>query len=504
VRTPGEVIDRRYVMGEMLGRGGMAEVFHATDTETDRGVAIKLLRSVEPGSVRRFRSEVDVLSRLDHPGLLKFLGSGTHEGVPYLVLDLADGPSLAAELANGPIGLDRALALGEEVADVLAYAHQVGVVHRDVKPSNILFDDLGRARLADFGIARVTGVPSLTGTGQLVGSAPYLAPEQVVGERAGPRSDVYSLGLVLIECLTGRVCYPGGYLEAALCRLHRPPDMPSDLPEWLSIVLASMVARDPVRRPTADAVADALGRGQAEPVVARTVPHDVHQVEAAALPDVLDVTAQQGLSTRLAVAANPTMAPQQGAPAHDPVRLPHGARPGRVGRRARATRQTTLLATVVMAVVLAVLGLMLVGDDPPARRPPSGAYAKTSITVPSNTVAPAAVAPTTVAPTTVAPTTATPTPAPPGTATPSTATPSTATPSTATPTTDTPTTATPTTAPPGTATPTTATPTTTVPTTDAPLQLPATDGGESPPAQGQDNGGGNAGPENGRGSGAAR
>lgn len=102
----------------------MAEVLRATDTETDRGVAIKVLRNIEPGSARRFRSEVDVLARLDHPGLVKLRGSGTHEGVPYLVLDLADGPSLAGEVAGGPIGVDRAVAVGEQVAEVLAYAHR--------------------------------------------------------------------------------------------------------------------------------------------------------------------------------------------------------------------------------------------------------------------------------------------------------------------------------------------------------------------------------------------
>jgi serine/threonine protein kinase len=242
------------------------------------------------------------------PGLVRLRGSGTHEGVPYLVLDLAEGPSLAGELAVGPIGVDRALAVGEQVAEALAHAHRVGIVHRDVKPSNILFGDLGRVRLADFGIARLAGTPSLTGTGQLIGSAPYLSPEQVVGERSGPAADVYSVGLVVIECLTGRPCYPGGQVEAAITRLHRPPGIPSDLPPWLCDVLSAMTARDPMRRPSMDAVAEALRRQNAEPVLAATVQHDLDALTA--LPEVLAATARHDThptTALLDVVADPTI-----------------------------------------------------------------------------------------------------------------------------------------------------------------------------------------------------
>ena len=182
----------------------MGEVFRATDTNTDRAVALKVLTSSEPGSAQRFRSEADLLTLLDHPGVVRLRGSGLHDGVPYLVLDLADGPSLARELADGPLDLGRMRRVGSEIADALAHAHDHGVVHRDVKPSNVLFAADGRARLADFGIARLAGAQTLTRTGQLVGTAPYLAPEQVAGDEVGPAADVYALGLVLAECLTGR------------------------------------------------------------------------------------------------------------------------------------------------------------------------------------------------------------------------------------------------------------------------------------------------------------
>jgi len=270
VPVPGDVIDGRYVVDELLGRGGMAEVYRARDTETERCVALKVLRGVEPHDARRFRSEVDVLARLDHPGLVKLCGSGTHDGVPYLVLDLAEGPTLAHELAAGPLPEERAVAVAQEVAEALAHAHRIGVVHRDVKPSNILCDEHGHARLADFGIARLAGAPSLTRTGQMVGSAPYLAPEQVEGAGVGPPADIYALGLVVIECLTGRPCYPGGQLDAAVARLHRPPAVPEGTPQWLGALLTAMTERSPERRPTAAAVAEALRDGDVGPILAPT------------------------------------------------------------------------------------------------------------------------------------------------------------------------------------------------------------------------------------------
>jgi serine/threonine protein kinase len=270
VPAPGEVIDGRYVVDELLGRGGMAEVYRAQDTEADRCVALKVLRGVGPHDARRFRSEVDVLARLDHPGLVRLCGSGTHDGVPYLVLDLAGGPTLAHELAAGPLPEERAVAVAQEVAEALSHAHRIGVVHRDVKPSNVLCDEGGHARLADFGIARLAGAPSLTRTGQMVGSIPYLAPEQVEGGEVGPPADVYALGLVLIECLTGRPCYPGGQVDAAVARLHRPPAVPDGTPQWLGVLLTAMTERSPDRRPAAAEVAEALRQQDVAPILAPT------------------------------------------------------------------------------------------------------------------------------------------------------------------------------------------------------------------------------------------
>jgi len=390
--TTGEVIDGRYVVGELLGRGGMAEVFGATDTATDRAVAIKLLRSPEPGSDLRFRSELTVLRRLDHPGLVRLRGSGTHDGVPYLVLDLAAGPSLAAVLASGPLGLDRTIAVGEQVADALAHAHRLGVVHRDVKPSNVLFDSAGRrARLADFGIARVDGSVGTTATGQVVGSAPYLAPEQVAGDGAGPEVDVYALGLVLIECVTGRRCYPGAGVEAAVARLHTSPAVPADLPDWLGDVLAAMTARHAARRPPADAVVEALRSQSSEPVLAATAPLALATTAPAAATDPTAVADPAGGRT-IDAPAGDRPAPAATTRIDRTAYLPGGPVPAGVGPWAATLRRLGApVAAGVLAVVLLVAWMAAtLGDSPPgSSTDPS--VTTTSTTATSTTTAPTAV-----------------------------------------------------------------------------------------------------------------
>ena len=263
----GAFVDQRYQVVGLLGRGGMADVFKATDTATDRSVALKVLRGTEGTRVDRFHTEVAALSRLDHPGLVRLRGAGTYDGVPYLVLDLVEGPSLASELVDGPLGLERSLGIGVEVAEALTQTHRLGIVHRDVKPGNILLDASGHVRLADFGIARLADSARLTAVGAVAGSPAYVAPEQVEGQPGGVSADIYALGLVLLECLTGERCYPGGGVEAALARLYRPPTIPDDLPDWVRDVLVAMTARDPARRPSAAALVEAFVRRSSAAVV---------------------------------------------------------------------------------------------------------------------------------------------------------------------------------------------------------------------------------------------
>jgi serine/threonine protein kinase len=281
VLASGDLIDERHEIDQLLGRGGMAEVFRATDTSTGRPVAIKVLRTIDSQSIERFRTEVEVLGRLDHPGVVRLCGWGSHNGVPYLVLDLVDGPSLADVLDNGPLGVERSTSIGQQLAAALAYAHGLDIVHRDVKPANVIFDaDPAHVRLADFGIARLGDATRMTTAGHCVGTAAYLAPEQLEGQ-AGPATDIYALALVMLECLTGTRCYPGTLAETTAARLHRAPLIPADLPPWLRHTLRAMTTRDPRQRPPATAVAQALRHRSVDAVLAPTDNIDVanHQIQ---------------------------------------------------------------------------------------------------------------------------------------------------------------------------------------------------------------------------------
>jgi serine/threonine protein kinase len=260
----------RYEVGPVLGTGGMARVCRATDTVLDRPVAVKLFREdLDEESAARARTEMQTLASLSHPGLVSVHDAGTTDGSqPFLVMELVEGPTLAACCLDGSLTPERVAEVGAELADALAYVHGRGVVHRDVKPANILLSASG-AKLADFGIARIVDGARHTGTGLTVGTAPYLAPEQVTGDPVTPAADVYALGLVLLECLTGRREYTGGPVETALARLHRQPEVPDTLPAPFPAVLRAMTARAPQDRPTAEQLG-ALLRGQVAPEPAHT------------------------------------------------------------------------------------------------------------------------------------------------------------------------------------------------------------------------------------------
>ena len=241
----------------------MAQVRSATDTVLGRTVAVKIFRDdLDEDSAIRARNEMQTLASLSHPHLVAVHDAGTFdEGQPYLVMELVDGPTLAASCLDGSLTQKQLRLIGAELADALAYVHGRGVVHRDVKPANILLSPSG-VKLADFGIARIVDSARHTGTGLTVGTAPYLAPEQVMGAPVGPEADVYALGLVLLECLTGRREYTGSAVETAMARLHRQPEIPDDLPlPWPSL-LRAMTARQPTHRPTAAEVAETLTVGQ--------------------------------------------------------------------------------------------------------------------------------------------------------------------------------------------------------------------------------------------------
>ncbi|ANZ41651.1 hypothetical protein BBK82_42595 [Lentzea guizhouensis] len=263
------LLAERYDLVEPLGSGGMAEVWRARDTRLHRDVAVKLFRAgSDLADGLRFDNEVRTLAALSHPGLVQVHDAGTGGDTPFVVLQLVEGRTLRDRITDGPLTPDELRRLGAELAEALAYVHARGVVHRDIKPSNVLLDRDGNAHLADFGLARLLGATRLTRTGQLVGTAAYLAPEQVRGDDFGHPVDVYALGLVLLECLTGRREYEGSEIEAAVARLHRQPDVPDELPADLRRLLTLMTSLSPRRRPSAADCARMLRDPQANPTLA--------------------------------------------------------------------------------------------------------------------------------------------------------------------------------------------------------------------------------------------
>lgn len=297
----------RYALGELIGRGGMSDVYRGTDIVLARPVAVKLLRDpgVDVNDEARARSEARMLASLSHPSLVTVYDAGIEGGRPFIVMELIDGPTLAAVCAAGPGAPGRVAQVGAQIADALGYVHAQGLVHRDVKPGNVLLRHLDtpepQALLSDFGVARLVDSTRLTATGFTVGTAGYLAPEQVRGEDVTSAADIYALGLVLLECLTGRREYPGSNVEAAVARLHRQPQLPGNLSaDWRELLLV-MTADDPTQRPTAGQVAARLHATDGATTVAlgpisETVP--LAPTRALSLPSPSASAAMSGAASR--------------------------------------------------------------------------------------------------------------------------------------------------------------------------------------------------------------
>jgi tRNA A-37 threonylcarbamoyl transferase component Bud32 len=254
-----ELLDGRYRLGEVRGRGGAATVYEAVDLLLGRPVAVKRYEASEqPLGRDRFVVEARLLAGLCHPGLVTVHDVCLEGDQPYLVMRLVDGPTLRDLLDHGPLEPAATARVGARLADILAYVHAREVVHRDIKPSNVLVDAAGACHLTDFGIARALGTAHLTATGEFVGTAAYLAPEQVTDVDVGPAADIYALGLVLLECLTGETEYTGTTVESALARLSRRPRIPGALPSDWRALLAAMTAQEPAGRPGAARCAQLL------------------------------------------------------------------------------------------------------------------------------------------------------------------------------------------------------------------------------------------------------
>ena len=358
----------RYQPETLVATGGMGEVWRATDTVLHRPVALKLLKPefAEDATFReRFVAEARHAASLQHPGVAAVFdfgelpaeaaGTGSRAGTrPYLVMELVDGKPLSTLLREGP-RLDPEVArdLVSQAAEALGAAHAVGLVHRDVKPANLLVTPDGQVKVTDFGIARAAGGATLTQTGQLVGTPQYLSPEQAEGRGATSASDVYALGVVLFECLTGRRPFTGDTpVATALAHLRQPvPDLPEGVPADLAAITRRALAKDPAERyANAGELAAALRTGVAAPA--------------------------EETSTRVLTGLTPVVA---GAPAASQVLTTPGERSGwrdRLPSRLRSgVRSWWPIALLGALALVLVVTLALAGRSP---QPSASSHAATT------------------------------------------------------------------------------------------------------------------------------
>ena len=269
----GTLLGERYRLDHLIGRGGMAAVWSATDTVLGRPVAVKRLHAgmlADSEHAERFRREAMLVARLSHPNLVHLLDRGEDAEGPYLVMELVEGENLKTLVRrDGPLDPEEAARVCAQVGRALAYAHAQGVVHRDIKAQNVLITPRGDVKLADFGIARLMeadGEPGLTRTDMLMGSADYLSPEQADGRPVDARTDVYSLGILLYECLTGSLPFRGdGFVAVAMKHCTEPLPDPRlaapGVPDWLAACTLRAAAKDPAARfASAGEMVDALER----------------------------------------------------------------------------------------------------------------------------------------------------------------------------------------------------------------------------------------------------
>lgn len=346
----------RYVLLDRIGGGGMGSVWQATDAVLDRPVAIKVLAaqlSDDAEFRQRFRREARAAARLDHPSITQVYDYGeidqTDGVLQFLVMELLHGTTLASRLERGPLPAGEVAGIGAQVADALASAHGSGVVHRDVTPGNIMLTQT-RVKVLDFGISTVAGDAAMTVAGQTLGTPAYLAPERVQGLPATPAVDVYALGAVLYNAVTGRTPFQGSWTEQAHAHVHQPvPDL--DLvPDPLRRVLAACLSKWPDDRPTAAQLAEAL--------------HSIGDFIQAAPPVPMPVAAvpvYQPGATRVLPAAAP-------------------ATPG-TGRRGPGALAATAIALFLAGAIAMFSIYGLFGGDDQAGGPP--ANSTTTATTPS-------------------------------------------------------------------------------------------------------------------------
>jgi serine/threonine-protein kinase len=358
VDGPPEVLADRYELGEVLGRGGMGVVRSATDRRLGRAVAVKLLHphlAVDRSAVGRFEDEALAAAQLVHPHVVGVFDTGEHDGAPYIVMECLPGRTLADEMAAGPLPVARVREVAGQVLGALEAAHGAGVIHRDIKPGNILLTAHGVAKVADFGIAKTTEGTDHTATGMIIGTPSYLAPERVLGRPASPQSDLYAVGVVLYEALTGtRPFGDRTPLAAAAAVQHEAPppvhDVRPDVDDALADAVGRAMAKDPAERfTTAAEMAAALAGAPDTP----TGPETTAMVATPATQVLPVAPAGAAPASAAAGPSGPvTPAPALGTA---PVSLP---------RRLTGRPSAAVLATIAAgALGLVLLVTLLVGGE---------------------------------------------------------------------------------------------------------------------------------------------
>src|SRR4051794_1322964 len=256
-RMIGTKLSGRYRLEAKLGSGGMSTVYLARDETLDRAVAVKVMHremSEQADQLERFRQEARAVAKLSHPNVVAVIDAGEDHGYPYIVFEYVEGETLKQRIARvGALDIQEAIAYAIEIARGLTIAHARNMVHRDIKPQNILIDDEGRAKLTDFGISRQLEQDGMTATGRVLGTTDYVAPEQAMGKAVDPRSDIYSLGVVLYEMLVGQVPFKAdSQVGVAMKHVNEElPDVQSRRPEVsaaVALVVERATTKDPARR----------------------------------------------------------------------------------------------------------------------------------------------------------------------------------------------------------------------------------------------------------------
>ncbi|MFB4354406.1 serine/threonine-protein kinase [Microbacterium sp. LS_15] len=375
VMSPTEaLLDGRYVLKERVGRGGMATVYRAEDTHLERIVAIKMIHEDDgaASSAERAHNEKALLAAVDHRALVTLYDAQLIPGRPrYLVMEFVEGPTLARRMSTGPMRPRQVARVARDVAEALSIVHGAGIVHRDVKPSNVLLarDPGGgpwTAKLADFGIACTVGSPRLTSPGIVLGTLTYMAPEQLRDAEPGTAVDVFSLGLMLIEALTGEPAYPAMSTGrgAAVARLMNSPTIPDSVPEEWRGLLEQMTRLEPSERPTAREVARAaraLMRGETPTAIA-----PAGAAETASGADAAGSDAAASPDAAGAGAAAAPADPGAGASAEPSTDRTAVLDAAPAARRRRNPRAVAGIAAAAAVVVAGALATGFVAGNPPA------------------------------------------------------------------------------------------------------------------------------------------